>query len=173
MKAKEVAWHLATRGSSPFRARTQVAVVPNVSWALLPYEADLLVVSKAGYLTEVEIKVTMADWRQDFLKHKWDAFGFPKPEQIKRHYYACPEALAKRYPEIEAMMPFGSGVISVGEKRVEILKEAKTKPNHRRLKDSEIQILLRLGMLKAWDGIHHPEFVQPIVLEQCDEVAAT
>lgn len=37
-------------------------VVPNAYWGLgLTWEADLLVISKAGYLTEVEIKVSKAD----------------------------------------------------------------------------------------------------------------
>jgi hypothetical protein len=165
MNAKKVAWLLASSWSSPFRARTQLAVVPNVSWAMLPYEADLLACSKSGFLTEVEIKVSMSDWRADFLKYKWNAMGFPKCETIKRFYYAAPEALAKRYPEIEAIMPICAGVISVSETGIKVLKEAKTAPSHRKLRDSEIVVLCRLGAIKAWDGRHHPEFVEPLVLE--------
>lgn len=43
--------------------------VPNVSWgAGIDYEADLVVVSKAGYATEYEIKRSWTDFLADFKK---------------------------------------------------------------------------------------------------------
>jgi hypothetical protein len=36
-------------------------IVPNVSWGLMMYECDLLVMPKSGHLYEVEIKVSKGD----------------------------------------------------------------------------------------------------------------
>src|SRR6185295_5183274 len=121
MKAKGVAWLIAGHRSSPFYIRTQFAVVSNVSWGLLPWEADIIACSKSGFLTEVEIKVSLSDWKADFQKHKFKDQSFTK--RIKKFYYAAPIELAIRYPEIE-MPPF-AGVLGVAEYGgVKILKEA-------------------------------------------------
>jgi len=50
-----------------FNIRTDIAL-PNVSWSLLPYEADLLIMNKSGYMTEFEIKRSLADLKHDFDK---------------------------------------------------------------------------------------------------------
>jgi hypothetical protein len=54
------------------------------------YFADLLVITPHGYATEVEIKVSRADWRADLAKEKW-AFGLPT--WISRFIYAVPASL--------------------------------------------------------------------------------
>ena len=46
----------------------QNLVVPNVSWGLLNYEADVVSLTPSGYATEVEIKVSKADLLADFKK---------------------------------------------------------------------------------------------------------
>ena len=63
-------WHelrvtraLVERGAV-FEYGKQFVCVPNVT-TFSDWEADLLVASKAGYLTEVEVKVSKADWRAD------------------------------------------------------------------------------------------------------------
>lgn len=43
-------------------------IVPKVSWGLLNHEADLLIMNKTGYLTEIEIKRSWADFLADFRK---------------------------------------------------------------------------------------------------------
>ena len=43
-------------------------IVTNVSWGMLLHEADLLILSKSGYLTEVEIKRSWSDFLADFKK---------------------------------------------------------------------------------------------------------
>ena len=40
--------------------RTDI-VVPNLSWGLLNHEADLAIIRKSGYLTEIEIKRSYQD----------------------------------------------------------------------------------------------------------------
>lgn len=44
-------------------------IVPNVSWGFFAtHEADLLIINKTGYLTEVEIKRSWEDFKKDFQK---------------------------------------------------------------------------------------------------------
>ena len=43
-------------------------IVPNVSWGMLDYEADLLIMNKTGYVTEIEIKRSWSDFLADFKK---------------------------------------------------------------------------------------------------------
>jgi len=62
MNAKEV--ELAVANYFGIR---QHLIVPNVMWGFtgLNYEADLVIVTKAGYAKEVEIKVSRADLIKD------------------------------------------------------------------------------------------------------------
>ena len=48
--------------------KRQDIFVPNLSWGLLNHEADLAIINKSGYLTEVEIKRSFADFMADFKK---------------------------------------------------------------------------------------------------------
>src|SRR5580700_7662207 len=90
---------LVGRSSSKFSQRRNYLAIPNVSYGFLFYEADLLIVSKARYATEVEVKVSMQDWRKDFEKRKHKP-GL-RDERIKYQYYAAPPRLAERHTELE------------------------------------------------------------------------
>lgn len=65
-------------------------VVPNVSWGAIwsLHECDLLSLTKTGYATEIEIKVSKAD----LLKDKEKAHGH-KHNHIKYLYFAVPHKL--------------------------------------------------------------------------------
>lgn len=153
MNAKTIAWYLAVRQRSPFHARKHIAVVPNVSWGLLPWEADLIVCSKAGYLTEVEIKISMSDWKADLLKAKHRA-SWPELAMIKRFYYAAPPELASRYDELA--LDSKIGVIAVAESGITVLREARDRPGFRKLTEKEIMKILRLAAIKAWRLAYDP-----------------
>lgn len=75
---------------SPYFIRQNI-VIPNVSWGYLNHEADILVLSKARYLTEVEIKRTWSDFMADFKKKHthYDA-------KLSHFYYAVPISIAER-----------------------------------------------------------------------------
>jgi hypothetical protein len=63
-------------------------IVPNVSWGLLSYEADLLVVKKSDIVYEFEIKRSFEDFKNDFKKdHHHD------DPLIAYFYYVVPESL--------------------------------------------------------------------------------
>lgn len=58
------------------------------------HEADLFVVSKSRYATEIEVKTSLADWKNDFKKKKHQTLKW-----IKYFYYAVPEELADKIPD--------------------------------------------------------------------------
>ena len=78
--------HLITR-IDEFNVR-QHTVVPNVSWGFLNHEADLLVLSKDGYLTEIEIKRAWQDFKKDFQKDHTH-----EDPRLTYFYYAIPEKI--------------------------------------------------------------------------------
>ena len=43
-------------------------IVPNISWGMFIHECDLLVITPAGYMWEVEIKVSKQDLSRDSKK---------------------------------------------------------------------------------------------------------
>lgn len=67
-------------------------IVPNISWGFigLYYEADLVVVTKAGYAKEIEVKVSRGDLLKDKeKKHNHDC------KKFKELYFAIPQSLMK------------------------------------------------------------------------------
>jgi hypothetical protein len=68
--------------------------------------ADLAVITRSGYLTEIEVKISRSDWKADAAKDKW---AKPRPH-VARFFYAVPEALAKEIPE---WVPAHAGVLAV------------------------------------------------------------
>ncbi len=62
-------------------------------------EMDLAVLTPAGYLTEIEIKLTARDWRDDKLKDKWLPKYAAARRQVKYFCYAVPVELMKDMPE--------------------------------------------------------------------------
>lgn len=65
--------------------KRQDIMIPNLSWGLLNHEADFVVVTKRGYLTEVEIKRSFADLKADFKKDI-----FHSDERIYYFMYCLP-----------------------------------------------------------------------------------
>ena len=72
----------------------------------LAHEADMLVVSKSGYLTEVEIKRTLADFCADFKKsHRHESNGL-----VSEFVYCIPEGMldkAVKELEVQRFVPTG------------------------------------------------------------------
>lgn len=160
--AKAIAKALATDPASPHHFLTQFAVVPNVSWSFLAWEADLLVSSKAGFLTEVEIKISAGDWKADLKKDKWarhpSLMGDGKVahldwEKVKYFWYAAPHHLAVRWKEFgipEEAGVYGMRLWPDGRISHEVLKPALRRPGTRRLNDEEMKALARLGAIRYW-----------------------
>lgn len=67
-------------------------IVPHVSWGYFrTHEADMVVISKSGYLTEIEIKRSWSDFLQDFKKttNHYE-------NKVDRLYYCVPDSLYER-----------------------------------------------------------------------------
>lgn len=78
----------------------------------IQHECDMLVLSKSGYLTEIEIKRSWPDFVADFKKqHKHDGRGL-----IKYFYYCVPECLLeKTYNKLEELNINYTGIVTFDE----------------------------------------------------------
>lgn len=142
--------------------------VENVSWGLLPWEADLLCMSGNGYLQEVEIKVSVADLRRDLEKPKhrlrkavFTSTGRSPHTWIRRFWYAMPDTVWNKVVA-EPPIPADAGVVLLyierGEKefggedkmRSRIVRPAKTNAAAIGLTAGERYDLARLGVLRYW-----------------------
>jgi len=149
---REISWSLS-QSWSPFYYCRQWCSVRNVSWGFgLDYEADLLVCSRAGVLTEIEIKTSVQDWKNDAKKRK-HRFG---DQRIRRFYYAAPLKLAERHGEFWS--PPGAGIVGLrteeefkeNKPRVVVLKRAALR-QRQSIDAEDMARLARLGSMRAWD----------------------
>ena len=133
-------------------------VVPNV--LLGPYEADFITITKSDYLIEVEIKISISDFRADFKKkHYHDC-----PE-VNALYYALPKELYEKHKEEvnESCDKVGAGIILIAETELpnghsyEYFAGFAKKPKLRKAKPLTVYQKLkfaRLGCLR-WPSIWH------------------
>ena len=79
---------------------------------LICHECDMLVLSKSGYLTEIEIKRSWSDFIADFSKkHSHENMGI-----IRYFYYCVPECIVdKVYEKLKSIDAKYSGVITYDE----------------------------------------------------------
>lgn len=124
----------------------QNIIVPNVSWAFLHYEADLVILTGSNYATEIEIKVTKADLKKDKEKrHNHDS------ELFKYLYFAVPNKLTEfaltEIPEKAGLLE----VIDRGEgyqRFVRQVKPAVLNNQHRQWKNHERSKLAEIGCMR-------------------------
>lgn len=101
---------LYLRNSFLFNQRNDI-IVPNVSWGLLPYEADLLAIKPSGRVTEIEIKRSLADLKADFRKHHQHDYN-----SVYRFYYCVPEALVEKAKKAILEYRQSGAVVPITEK---------------------------------------------------------
>lgn len=126
-------------------------IVPNVNWGMNLHECDLLVATQAGYLWEVEIKVSRADLKKDAEKRHGH-----RSHRIKHLYFAIPKYLE----HCIEFIPEHAGILVVeryegnewrdaGVRARQIRKPA---TNHcAPISANERYQLARLGALRIWD----------------------
>ncbi len=123
----------------------QNLIIPNVSWGLCLHECDLLMLSKNGYATEIEIKVN----KYDLLKDKEKKHNHYS-NKIKRLYFAIPEKLNKE--EIIKEIPKRAGIIVIDKYgRRDIIRKSEINKNALKFTDEERFNLSRLGALRIWN----------------------
>ena len=129
-------------------------IVPNVSWGLLNHEADLIIMRPTGVLIEIEIKVSVADFKRDFEKRHGHR---DSSNRISEFYYAIPLNLLDK---CLSLIPEEAGIIVVqefeygkNEKSIyaKIEKSASKIKNSRKLTDKEQFQLARLGCLRIFN----------------------
>lgn len=129
------------------------------------FEADMLVVQPSGYVTEIEIKISVSDYLNEFKtetkkqKHKefeaamrgsavLAAAGRPyKTNLIKHFYYAFPEELWPKISQKE--MPEYAGVLLIGKWRVKEVRKPKKLACEKASAEQQIS-MLRGSYFRDW-----------------------
>lgn len=107
------------------------------------YEADFIYITKSGYLTEIEIKVDINDFRSDFNKKVYHSSPL-----VSSLYYAFPETLYKKYKdEINDKTAGIAGIITVSYD-CKVKSKAPKRKNIKALTDTQIKDFMRIGCMK-------------------------
>lgn len=125
----------------------QNLIVPNISWGLGIHECDLLICSKVGFCTEVEIKISKAD----LIKDKEKSHGH-NSDKIKFLYFAIPDYL--NTDEIISHIPERAGILTIKNngKRLVVseIKEPQRNINAIKLTEKEQYEIARLGTMRIF-----------------------
>lgn len=132
----------------------QNIVVPNISWGFMNHEADMFVVKKSGYASEIEIKRTKSDLISDFKKHHKHQ---DELNRIQELYYAIPESI---YETCKDLIPKHTGILICDKwlpdwsKKWVYNVQTKRKPiknkSARKLTDKECLKIAHLGTMRIW-----------------------
>ena len=126
----------------------------------------MLVLSKAGYMSEIEIKISVSDFKADFTgkpdKHEMLIKGkapmkiegrewvrnweLVKPHCIKHFYFAVPVDL---HAKIDPLLPDYAGLIVV-DRWAKVVKKAPVLTMSRKATDKERCCLLRAMYHRGW-----------------------
>lgn len=113
------------------------------------WESDFIVVSKSMRAWEVEIKVSMADWKVDADKAKW---GSKNWRFITRFYYAVPAKLLK--DGIPSWVPEWAGILELklvgGRLRVWTKREPQPFKNAQKISQTQLHNLYRSTYYRFW-----------------------
>lgn len=131
----------------------QKLIVPNVTnmSGLVEFETDLLVLTKSRYATGVEIKVSKADFQNEFKKRQYQ-YGEEMDDifygMFKNFYFAFPENLVE---ECIADVPSRFGVLSVDKKgRVKKVKASELLYN-KKWSEKDYNNLMRIGCMRIYN----------------------
>lgn len=136
------------------------------------WECDLWAVTRAGYATEYEIKLSAADFRADAKKAR--AFWEPQTGNLmgawtgnktkhtaitesehapSRFYYVMPREIAD---ELQAEIPKWAGLVTVKEWHGRLVVAGRLKAptlNHRKVTRREIALCQRRMWYRYWDAL--------------------
>lgn len=125
--------------------------IPNVSMYCVgktEYEADFIYFDlKTRYITEVEIKTSIQDFRRDFKKKRYHDCA-----NVKYLYYAIPRCVYSNHREEINNMLGDAGLILIDEfdrgSLLEFAKRAKARKDAYPLSPSGLMHYLRIGCMK-------------------------
>ena len=124
-------------------------VFPNVH--LCGGEMDLAVITKAGYLWEIEIKRSVADWRADERKSKWSASS---RKYVTRFFYAVPPEIVDKQPSFVAD---DTGLLEIDQNHVRTVRDARRRKGPK-LEPPQIQRLLMSTYYRFWNERNYRHF---------------
>jgi len=132
----------------------RLIAVPNI----MPWrgngECDLLIVTKAMYTDEYEIKLDRSDFLADRKKKKWRYIEIIPKKSPNRFWYVCPAGIIK----VEDLLP-GQGLIYIDEnaeytsQRVKIIKKAVNRHKHK-ISEEGFKKLMEKMHSKYWWLLH-------------------
>lgn len=132
-------------------------IVPNVSWGFFNgHEADLVVITPVGYLTEIEIKRSWSDFLADFGKREYH-----DDPRISAFFYAVPECMVEPCKEYLNDTEWEAGKLCPGVIGYRTLNESKFRQawvawpsvvpyKAQKLSDDDMYQIARLGTLRYW-----------------------
>jgi hypothetical protein len=115
------------------------------------WESDLLVINSQGYLEEVEIKISLSDFKADFTnkKDKHKRISLDKTK-LHKFWYCVPFELKDKVIDL---IPKYAGLLYISRaNNVCIAKNAPTLKNGVILQDADKVKLLRLAYIRIWDN---------------------
>lgn len=131
-------------------------IIPNVADGFWIHECDLFIVKPSMYCAEVEIKMSVSDFKADFKKshaHK-DRYN-----RIKEFWYCVPHYIKDK---IMPLLPESAGlmVVYVDEDHhkyqgvgtyIRTEKQPVVNKGARKITEKELIILQRLALFRLWD----------------------
>lgn len=124
----------------------QNLVVPNVHWGMGLHECDILILSKSGWASEIEIKVSKSDLKKDASKgHGHNS------SKIKYLYFALPDFLAE-----SEFIPARAGVIAIIPVHkgigfyAKLIRHAEPNKSAKKWDEKDRAALMRLGCMRIW-----------------------
>lgn len=123
----------------------QYIIVPNVSWGFHGgHEMDLFIISPSKYAYEVEIKISVSDFRADFKKNHTH-----ESKYIREFYYAMPDYI---YEKIKLEIPEHAGIIVCdvfrGNVNSKIIRKPKINSVAKKLSEVDQLKIMRLGCMR-------------------------
>lgn len=138
------------------RYKDETAVWGTRYETIVNHECDILSVSKKMYLREIEIKISISDFKADlFKKHQHI------DENIRQFYYAVPYYILDK---IKELVPENAGILvaKIFEKTnrkgeviskkwiIEKIKSPKNNNLAKPIDDKKLNVIFRIGYLKYW-----------------------
>lgn len=120
-------------------------LLPNVQ--IFGCEMDLLMLTPRGFVVEIEVKLTKADWENDKHKKKWTSPHYLGV--VDRFFYAVPHMLLQDKPD---WIPDTVGLIAIhSDKKVSFVRDGK-KLGGRKMDSKFRQELTKKAYYRFWQS---------------------
>lgn len=163
LTSKDVLRALCGIGTNCIWSPHRLIAVPNTAW-LAGWESDLLLLHRSGWAWEIEIKVSVADFRREFktkaAKHKTLRTGsysqYAKGIRIQKYFFAMPKSVYDKLDPSE--FPDYAGIVVLDPANTDqwkrlipsIVRRPKNLPGAEKATDAQRIRLLELAHSRLW-----------------------